>query len=415
MTSEKPLLLVIGNSFEDWYTLCKPYSSKIDIEQACWKDITMTSYSDSSISITLHPSLSSPLPQQHTTRNNIKPSLILIRMFSRYIGSHLGETPDFRNILYGFYHANIPLINDFNALIAELDKPIMYGRLRKIKDEVGEKIFPLIKQYYYPEFSQILITPSEPCVLKVGFPHAGYGKVRIFNRDELEDIASIIAINNTYSATEPLIDVDYELRIIFIAPNYYRAHKRFGMNWKINFGMATEREDVEMKSNWKKWIDLIYQKYPDMLSFDIDALVDKKGNEYILEINGSCQGFAPEHGDQDLIHMRNLCLRKMESIFNVEILEEKDDDMKKLFNDKILIKDIKDDEKEIKIINLKNYCSDLQKELNHAKNVLNDIKKKYVLLKENQNKNNYFNIIFIIIGISVIFLGYILYKFFKIN
>ena len=57
-----------------------------------------------------------------------------------------------------------------------------------------------------------------------------------------------------------------------------------------------------------------------MLSFDIDALVDKKGNEYILEINGSCQGFAPEHGDQDLIHMSNLCMRKMESICNIEII-----------------------------------------------------------------------------------------------
>ena len=409
-TNEKPLILVIGNSFEDWYTLCKPYSSKIDIEQACWKEISLTSYSDSSISVILHPNLSSPLSQQHKTRNNIKPSLVLIRMFSRYIGSHLGETPDFRNLLYGFYHANIPLINDFNALIAELDKPIMYGRLKKIKDEVGEKIFPLIKQYYYPEFSQILITPSEPCVLKVGFPHAGYGKVRIFNRDELEDIASIIAINNTYSATEPLIDVDYELRIIFIAPNYYRAHKRYGMNWKVNFGMASEREDVEMKSNWKKWLDLIYHKYPDMLSFDIDALVDKKGNEYILEINGSCQGFAPEHGDQDLIHMRNLCMRKMESICNIELLEEKDDEMKKLFSDNNVIKEIKDDEKEIKIINLKNHCSDLQKELNYVKNELNVMKKNYILLKENKNNKNYFNIIFFVFGILFIVFAYIKYK-----
>ena len=409
-TNEKPLLLVIGNSFEDWYTLCKPYSSKIDIEQACWKEISLTSYSDSSISVILHPNLSSPLSQQHKTRTNIKPSLVLIRMFSRYIGSHLGETPDFRNILYGFYHANVPLINDFNALIAELDKPIMYGRLKKIKDEVGEKIFPLIKQYYYPEFSQILITPSEPCVLKVGFPHAGYGKVRIFNRDELEDIASIIAINNTYSATEPLIDVDYELRIIFIAPNYYRAHKRYGMNWKVNFGMASEREDVEMKSNWKKWLDLIYHKYPDMLSFDIDALVDKKGNEYILEINGSCQGFAPEHGDQDLIHMRNLCMRKMESICNIELLEEKDDEMKKLFSDNNVIKEIKDDEKEIKIINLKNHCSDLQKALNYVKNELNVMKKNYILLKENKNNKNYFNIIFFVFGILFIVFAYIKYK-----
>ena len=189
--SKKPLLLVIGNPDEDWYSLCKPYLSKIEIEQACWKEISLTSYSDSPSLITLHPSISSPLSQQHKIRQNIKPSLILIRMFSRYIGSNLGEKPDYRNILYGLYHSNIPLINDFNALIAELEKPIMYGRLRKIRDEVGEKNFPLIKQYYYPEYNNIITTPSEPCVLKVGFPHAGYGKIRIFNRDELDDISSI--------------------------------------------------------------------------------------------------------------------------------------------------------------------------------------------------------------------------------
>jgi hypothetical protein len=88
--SKKPLLLVIGNPDEDWYSLCKPYLSKIEIEQACWKEISLTSYSDSSISVILHPNLSSPLSQQHKTRTNIKPSLVLIRMFSRYIGSHLG-------------------------------------------------------------------------------------------------------------------------------------------------------------------------------------------------------------------------------------------------------------------------------------------------------------------------------------
>ena len=410
--SKKPLLLVIGNPDEDWYSLCKPYLSKIEIEQACWKEISLTSYSDSPSLITLHPSISSPLSQQHKIRQNIKPSLILIRMFSRYIGSNLGEKPDYRNILYGLYHSNIPLINDFNALIAELEKPIMYGRLRKIRDEVGEKNFPLIKQYYYPEYNNIVITPSEPCVLKVGFPHAGYGKIRIFNRDELDDISSIIAINNNYSSIEPLIDVDYELRIVFIAPNYYRAHKRIGINWKVNFGMANEREDVEMKSNWKKWIDLIYKKYPDMLTFDIDALVDKKGNEYILEVNGSCQGFAPEHGDQDLIHLRNLCLRKLESISGIEILEEKDDDMNNLFKEKIIENVINEDEKETKIVNLKNLCSNLEKELNGVKRELYQMKEVNNLLKKERNQKKYSIIIYIMIGFIIHFIIIIIYKIF---
>ena len=42
------------------------------------------------------------------------------------------------------------MINELSAIIAEIEKPIMYGRLRKIRDKYGEKIIPLIKQYYYP-------------------------------------------------------------------------------------------------------------------------------------------------------------------------------------------------------------------------------------------------------------------------
>ena len=37
-----------------------------------------------------------------------------------------------------------------------------------------------------------------------------------------------------------------------------------------------------MELRWKKWIDLIYETYPDMLTFDIDGIVDKKGKEYIF-------------------------------------------------------------------------------------------------------------------------------------
>ena len=97
------------------------------------------------------------------------------------------------------------------------------------------------------------------------------------------------------------------------------------MNWKVNFGMTNIREDCQMKPRWKKWIDLIYKNYPDMLIFDIDALVDKNGKEYILEVNGSTQGFTPEHENQDLEHMRDLVVRKMEVILGEELLNEDND------------------------------------------------------------------------------------------
>ena len=36
------------------------------------------------------------------------------------------------------------MINELSAIMAEIEKPIMYGRLRKIRDIYGEKNFPLI-------------------------------------------------------------------------------------------------------------------------------------------------------------------------------------------------------------------------------------------------------------------------------
>lgn len=374
MTEKKlPILLVIGNPEENWYDICKEYSDKFTVEQATWEEIALSSFSDKdTATIALGPSNRANCPHQKTTRYNVCPTLVLIRMFSRYVGHRLGHVPDYRNILYGIYHSNTPMINGFGAVMAELEKPIMYGRLRAIRDKVGEDIFPLIKQYYYPEYIQIATPPPEPFVLKVGFPHAGFGKIRIHNRDELEDIKSIIALSNNYCAAEPLIDTDYELRIVFIAPDYYRVHKRSSINWKVNFGMMAEREDTEMNPRWKRWVDLIYQTYPDMLSFDIDALVDKQGKEYILEVNGSAQGFAPEHGSEDLIHFKELVIRKLESLTNTKILEKRSpvplpfeiQDENSSINNNISSTDKEQiEQKEVEIVNLKNKVEDLEKEL----------------------------------------------------
>ena len=359
-----PTLLVIAStSEEDWIQLCSEYSSKFRVIQTTWDKVSLSSYSDSKYPmISIYPNQNPLYPSQKKVLNDIKPSLVLIRNLARYISSKLELVPDFRNILYGFYHSNVPMINELSAIMAEIEKPIMYGRLRKIRDIYGEKNFPLIQQYYYPNYSEICITPKAPYVLKVSFPHAGYGKIRVKDHHEIDDLRSILALHKDYCSIEPLIDVDYELRIVFIAPNYYRVHKRSSLNWKVNYGMSNIREECEMKPEWKKWIDLIYENYPDMLTFDIDALVDKNGKEYILEVNGSSQGFAPEHGKQDLEHLRDLVIRKMEIILGQELLNE-DNEAKKLFNEnenKLNIID-KNYEKDTEIINLKNLVDDLKK------------------------------------------------------
>ena len=105
-------------------------------------------------------------------------------MMTRYISHRLGDNPDYRSILYGLYHSNIPLINGYQGLVSETEKPILYGRLKRIQDKVGKQLFPLIPQYYFPEYELMKPYETEPFVLKVGFPHAGYGKMIIRDKNE---------------------------------------------------------------------------------------------------------------------------------------------------------------------------------------------------------------------------------------
>ena len=412
MTSENkknnlPTLLVIASTTEeDWVNLCSEYSEHFRVIQTTWDRISLSSYSDQKYPIvTVYPNSNPLYPEQKLIQNNVNPSLVLVRNLARYLSSKLEVVPDFRNVLYGFYHSNIPMINELSAIFAELEKPIMYGRLRKIRDLYGEENFPLIMQYYYPNSSEICITPSAPYVLKVSYPHAGYGKIRVKDFHDIDDLRSILALHKDYVAIEPLIDVDYELRIAFIAPNYYRVHKRSSLNWKVNYGMTNIREDCEMKPSWKKWIDLVYKTYPDMLTFDIDALVDKNGKEYILELNGSSQGFTPEHGKQDLEHLRDLVVRKMEVILNKDLIKG-NNEVKSLFREenKININDINYN-KDTDIVNLKNMVDDYKLKLNNSKKKYNELLEKY-----KNNSNNRKNLFIFLLNIIIIILGIYIYK-----
>jgi hypothetical protein len=77
----------------------------------------------------------------------------------------------------------------------------------------GPKQFPLIAQSYYAKYSNMLITPDLPFVVKVGGAHAGYGKIKITSAPLFDDVKSIVALHGDYSTAEPFVDWDFDYRI----------------------------------------------------------------------------------------------------------------------------------------------------------------------------------------------------------
>lgn len=89
----------------------------------------------------------------------------------------------------------------------------------KIRNKLGDAAFPLIEQNYYSGYREMVITPQYtyfyllrkvgenvvvkqafiiwryPIVVKVGHSHAGYGKIKMNNHHDFEDLRSLIALH----------------------------------------------------------------------------------------------------------------------------------------------------------------------------------------------------------------------------
>jgi len=309
----KPQIILVIETKTNWNKVFEGYKDKnglpYRIEQADWDDMALTAYPNNSVFIDIQASRH-PLPNTNMDKfRTIRPTIVLIR------ASVLTIAYNQKNILYGLKFAGIPAVNSLESVYNFLDRPWVFAELIRIRNKVGEDNFPLIEQNYYSSYREMLITPQYPIVLKVGHAHAGYGKVKVQDHHDFEDLRSLVALHKDYSTAEPFLEGEYDLRIQKIG-NHYRAFKRISAsgNWKTNTGTSM-LEEIPVTDRYKMWADECSKLFGGLDILAVDAIHDSKsGKEYILEVNDTAIGLGPEKQDEDNGYIRDLVLEKLKTI-----------------------------------------------------------------------------------------------------
>eukprot|EP01095_Lingulamoeba_sp_RSL-Kostka_P011210 TRINITY_DN41_c3_g1_i1.p1 TRINITY_DN41_c3_g1~~TRINITY_DN41_c3_g1_i1.p1 ORF type:complete len:252 (-),score=63.52 TRINITY_DN41_c3_g1_i1:355-1110(-) len=237
MPRKKKILLVIEcTSFLNWYEIFdgavaykdendEEKGFEIQVEQAPFPDISAVSYDNDQCIVTIRKQQNPHKGTSQERERTVQIDFVLLRSVTRGI-----HQQDSRNILFSFMHANIPSVNSLLSAYMALERPIFFGGLKSIQKRLGKDKFPLIPQTFFPGHREMLILP-DPCVIKIGSAHAGYGKIKLEDNSLVSDVKSIIALHGDYATAEPFVDWDFDYRVQKIGC-HYRCFKRFSPNWK---------------------------------------------------------------------------------------------------------------------------------------------------------------------------------------
>lgn len=307
----KPQIILVIDSKGNWAKVFEGFKDKngipFQVEQADWEDIALTAYPDNKAILDIQPSRR---PVAGTTMNKfrtVKPNIVLIR------ASVLTINYNQKNILYGFKFAGIPAVNSLESVYNFLERPWVFAELIRIRDKLGADKFPLIEQNYFSSYREMMFTPQYPIVLKVGHAHAGFGKVKVANHHDFEDLRSLVALHKDYSTAESYVEGEYDLRIQKIG-NHYRAFKRISAsgNWKTNTGTSLI-EKIPVTDQYKLWVDECSKLFGGLDILAVDAIHAPDGKEYILEVNDTAIGLGPEDEDEDNGHIRDIVIERLRS------------------------------------------------------------------------------------------------------